>query len=305
MRCSLQGHACTLPLSPRYSLQLGLTDARAALGTNDHPEKGAKLLAAGQSAGDKYKFLACPLSVAVVVETQDGSVAVLQRSRHAREAPHKWDAVSGDPEPSSVGIALSRVRVAGLPPPTNRRGAPASPADLAEPICTAVFDMAVSRVVDLLNLPSDQLAEPQLLGVVREERRYGSASACVLIKFSGSAADLERRFNSAHRSRNSPSALAIIPALQLLSTNTTEPSVSVRGCRVLRPEPGAFVQDSDDSDGDADEEGKSGKSDGIATEEDAVISSDEMTPAGKGAFELWRFHRQKQAASRRIASLAL
>ena len=81
----------------RLTLELGLTDYRAMVGTNLSPRFGELL-------GRDPRLLANALGNGAVVETSDGCVMLLLRSPQMLEAPNTYVFPGGHPEPLSVGL---------------------------------------------------------------------------------------------------------------------------------------------------------------------------------------------------------
>ena len=81
----------------RLTLELGLTDYRAMVGTNLSPRFGELL-------GRDPRLLSNALGNGAVVETSDGCVMLLLRSPQMLEAPNTYVFPGGHPEPLSVGL---------------------------------------------------------------------------------------------------------------------------------------------------------------------------------------------------------
>ena len=264
---------------------MGLTDVKAYRTTNLGTAADG-LVAKGKSAGSAFKFLADPVQSTIIVESTDGFVPLLQRPTHARHAAGKVDSPVGAPEPSSVGIPLSAVVVAGAPVKARRpgRGGAIDMETIGGEIAGALFDASLAEVADELNLESEKLKGHTFLGVVRNIKVPGALSAVFAVKYAGTMGDLQARYDVGSKDDQS-SALLLAPATQLLAVNTTEPGVTVSGCRLQ-------VRES---------EGGAATPTAAPTEEEktAEVNSDDMSPSLKAALELWRMHRQKLAARRR------
>lgn len=183
-------------------LHLGLSDYKAYIGCNLNSNLADQLEALGRRQGDANRFLAQPLGVSAVVETKDGYVLLMRRSKRVGEAANMIGIPGGNPEPSDCGISMTRIVVMGAPARGTRRRrssagvlpasagskaatdhGPEDNAKFAGLIRQQLFDSVLHEISTEINLPPERLDAPLLLGVTRNMRAYGRPYANFLGTF--------------------------------------------------------------------------------------------------------------------------
>jgi 8-oxo-dGTP pyrophosphatase MutT (NUDIX family) len=169
------GSVAATECGDRVRFDLGLTDYRSMVGTNS---------SARWSELERHdpSLLANPVGNSAIVETSDGCVVLLQRSKTLLEAPGLWVFPGGHAEPKAVGIeGWGTAELAAH----DQRRADAGDAvgtDVERRIGTELFASIRREVVEEIGvaeseLCGDEAPEQLFLGVVKrtEGARYNTA----------------------------------------------------------------------------------------------------------------------------------
>ncbi|XP_059811181.1 uridine diphosphate glucose pyrophosphatase NUDT22 [Hypanus sabinus] len=165
----------------RLLLRLGLTSYRDYLGTNWSPQAPALRRQGLADWGDSQAYLAEPLGVGAVLRTADGCFVFLRRSDRVAEAPGKLDIPGGHPEPKAAAgdVPEESIQLEHLS---------------AELVIRELFASVLGEIRDEVNLPLDSLSRPVLLGIVRNNRSAGRASAEFYVRCKLTSEEVRRRY---------------------------------------------------------------------------------------------------------------
>jgi len=159
---------------------MGLTDYRSFLSTNWSPKCNELKEAGHADHGDATAYLAHPLGVGALLETNDGYLCFIQRSQHVGEYPGFLDCPGGHPEPTAIGISPEgRLQLMRDQPLVLRgHGAGADEPSLGSRVVHEFFDSIVEEVVGEVNVGRDRLEPPRLVGIFGQNESGGRPSAC-------------------------------------------------------------------------------------------------------------------------------
>jgi hypothetical protein len=143
------------------SLQMdwGLTDYASYLGTCCSA-LSPRLLEDGEQLGDKFAFLSRKVGVAAVLETKDGQVALIRRSKNVGLYQDLLDTPGGHPEPDHVHLTEDILQRLEEERDQGKR-------TLLEHAATKeFFDSIANEIHEEVNVAPQLQQPPKLLGVV-------------------------------------------------------------------------------------------------------------------------------------------
>ncbi|XP_007882748.1 uridine diphosphate glucose pyrophosphatase NUDT22 [Callorhinchus milii] len=143
---------------------LGLTDYKDYIGTNWSKDSSFLQQQGLEDFGDSQAYLAEPLGVGAMLQTEDGYFVFLRRSQQVAEAAGQVDIPGGHPEPKAVvkNIPEEAIRVEHLS---------------RELVVQELFSSILGEIRDEVNIPEACLSRPVLLGVAQNNRSAGRPSA--------------------------------------------------------------------------------------------------------------------------------
>lgn len=254
----------------RVELQLGLCDMKGYMTTN-LGNQSSYLIAEGKKVRNSGKYLADPVGVVILLETSDHYAIALKRPADAAESAGNIDLPGGFPEPGDCGLALNKVEVVGTPAPEGHGGNNATtsklnskdtfdPSKYISLVRNEIFDTVQRQAEQEVNLSSDSVATPILLGAIRNKKTQGRIGLCFYgkqntkvifavgfqlisslrcglctrtAKCNVTADEVRRRYSMLGLEYNFSTSLLTIPFNQILHTNTNEPSIALGGCLEL------------------------------------------------------------------------
>ncbi|XP_055521774.1 uridine diphosphate glucose pyrophosphatase NUDT22 isoform X1 [Leucoraja erinacea] len=175
------------------ALRLGLTCYRDYLGTNWSPEAPALQRRGLEDLGDSQAYMADPLGVGAMMFTADHSFVFLRRSQEVAEAAGQVDIPGGHPEPKEAvrDVPEESIRLDHLSP---------------ELVVRELFASILGEIRDEVNIPLESLSSPLLLGIVRNNRSAGRASAEFYVRCGLTSEQVRERYllggAEAHESTN-------------------------------------------------------------------------------------------------------
>ncbi|XP_051901247.1 uridine diphosphate glucose pyrophosphatase NUDT22 [Pristis pectinata] len=165
----------------RLVLRLGLTCYRDYLGTNWSAEAPALQRWGLRDFGDSQAYLAEPLGVGAMLQTADSLFVFLRRSDRVAEAAGLVDVPGGHPEPKAAvkGVPEESIRLEHLS---------------AELVVQELFASILGEIRDEVNIPLESLNRPLLLGIVRNNRSAGRASAEFYVRCKLTSEEVRQRY---------------------------------------------------------------------------------------------------------------
>ncbi|XP_062892462.1 uridine diphosphate glucose pyrophosphatase NUDT22 [Mobula hypostoma] len=162
-------------------LRLGLTSYRDYLGTNWSVQAPALRRQGLADWGDSQAYLAEPLGVGAVLCTADDHFVFLRRSDRVAEASGLLDIPGGHPEPKAAAgdVPEESIRLEHLS---------------AELVVRELFASVLGEIRDEVNIPLDSLSRPMLLGIVRNNRSAGRASAEFYVRCRLTSEEVRQRY---------------------------------------------------------------------------------------------------------------
>lgn len=143
-----------------------------------------------------------------------------------------------------------------------------------------------------------------------------SGDVCIFdnaVKYQGTLDEAQDRYMRGAKESGESTSLIALPSSLLLHTNTSEPSITMHGCKeILGPSEIAKIEAAAARKREEiAERRRSGERVASASRSDSTdastsprtieLNTDDVTPAAKASFDLWRRRRQRQAARARIA----
>ncbi|ETP21701.1 hypothetical protein F441_04834 [Phytophthora nicotianae CJ01A1] len=144
------------------SLQMnwGLTDYASYLGTCCS-SLAPQLLEDGEKLhSDRFAFLSRKVGVAAVLETKDGHVALIKRSKSVGLYQDLYDTPGGHPEPSNIHLTEDNMQT------LEDKGNELKRTQLEDAAKQEFFQSIVNEVHEEVNLAPQQQQPPMLMGVV-------------------------------------------------------------------------------------------------------------------------------------------
>jgi NAD-dependent SIR2 family protein deacetylase len=162
--------------SSNLRLVLGMTDYKSFLGTHWGPQASRFV---HDGCNSKYRdptvYLSQKLGVGCVLETSDGYIVMLKRSKAVAEGQGRVDGPGGHPEPSRLGIGDVYLTIDEL---TIKHEV-----NLEQRVVAEIFDSIANEIRDEVNVPLACLSLPALLmGIVRQNNSHGTPSAGFYVK---------------------------------------------------------------------------------------------------------------------------
>ncbi|ETK91795.1 hypothetical protein, variant 1 [Phytophthora nicotianae] len=191
------------------SLQMnwGLTDYASYLGTCCS-SLAPQLLEDGEKLhSDRFAFLSRKVGVAAVLETKDGHVALIKRSKSVGLYQDLYDTPGGHPEPSNIHLTEDNMQT------LEDKGNELKRTQLEDAAKQEFFQSIVNEVHEEVNLAPQQQQPPMLMGVVLQTDSC-TPSFSFHIKTECSARELRDLY------RAGPSDKFESVKLQLLSTDS-------------------------------------------------------------------------------------
>jgi hypothetical protein len=165
-------------LEPGPQFCLGITDYRDFLGTHYGPARGQLVTDGIARHGDPAAYLASPLGVESVVETEDGQLLFIKRSPHVAEMPGMYCCPGGHPEPSELGANDAR----------------AAYALDSVAVALELYQSVLREIRDEVNIPLDALSAPRMLGVVANLENAGKPDAVFATQCDLTADEVRQRY---------------------------------------------------------------------------------------------------------------
>ncbi|KAG7387688.1 nudix (nucleoside diphosphate linked moiety X)-type motif 22 [Phytophthora pseudosyringae] len=200
--------------SRSLQLQWGLTDYASYLGTCCSA-LAPQLLADGERLhGDGLAFLSRKVGVAAVLETRDGQVALIQRSKSVGLYQDLYDTPGGHPEPSSIQLTEDVLKTLEDTSNELRR------TQLEHAAKQEFFQSIVSEVHEEVNLAPQQQQPPMLLGVVLQTDAC-TPSFSFHVKAECSAQELRELYRAGPSDKFESVKLKLLSAESLLAEGST------------------------------------------------------------------------------------
>ncbi|DBA00399.1 TPA: hypothetical protein N0F65_012930 [Lagenidium giganteum] len=206
--------AAATPL--QLELSLGLTDYKTYLTTccSTHV---TRLLRDGQALHqDAYAFLSRKVGVSGVVETSNGHLAFIRRSRAVGVYQGLFDTPGGHPEPSHIGLDTTLLEALSQPGNESKQ-------QQTETAATQELFASISNEVhEEINVSMDNLEPPLLLGMVLQAES-ATPSFAFHIRCRQTAAQLRESYAQGPKDRFESSHLELIASHQLLDETQAAP----------------------------------------------------------------------------------
>uniref|UniRef100_UPI00398EBAAE uridine diphosphate glucose pyrophosphatase NUDT22 n=1 Tax=Pristiophorus japonicus TaxID=55135 RepID=UPI00398EBAAE len=163
------------------TLRLGLTCYRDYLGTNWSADAPQLRRLGRAHLGDSQAYLADPLGVGAMLETADSHFVFLRRSQQVAEAAGQVDVPGGHPEPKAAvkGVPEESIQLEHLS---------------GELVVQELFSSILGEIRDEVNVPLESLSSPVLLGIVRNNKSAGRASAEFYVRCKLTSEEVRQRY---------------------------------------------------------------------------------------------------------------
>ncbi|KAG2765536.1 hypothetical protein PC129_g10156 [Phytophthora cactorum] len=200
--------------SSSLHMNWGLTDYASYLGTCCS-SLAPQLLADGEKLhNDRFAFLSRKVGVAAVLETRDGHVALIKRSKSVGLYQDLYDTPGGHPEPSSIHLTEDVLQTLEDTDNELKR------TQLEDAAKQEFFQSIVNEVHEEVNLAPQQQQPPMLLGVVLQTDAC-TPSFSFHIKAECSAGELRELYQAGPSDKFESVKLELLSAESLLEEGST------------------------------------------------------------------------------------
>ncbi|KAL3662787.1 hypothetical protein V7S43_012190 [Phytophthora oleae] len=198
------------------SLQLkwGLTDYASYLGTCCS-SLAPQLLEDGERLQhDRFAFLSRKVGVAAVLETSDGQVALIKRSKSVGLYQDLFDTPGGHPEPANIQLTEDILKT------LEDKGSELKRTQMEEKAKQEFFQSIVNEIHEEVNLAPQQQQPPMLLGVVLQSDAC-TPSFSFHVKTECSAEELKDLYRAGPSDKFESVKLELLSAESLLEERST------------------------------------------------------------------------------------
>ncbi|KAK1931800.1 Nudix hydrolase 9 [Phytophthora citrophthora] len=200
--------------SEKVKLKWGLTDYASYLGTCCS-SLAPQLLEDGERLQhDRFAFLSRKVGVAAVLETSDGHVALIKRSKSVGLYQDLFDTPGGHPEPSNIQLTEDVLKI------LEGKGNELMRTQMEDAARQEFFQSIVNEVHEEVNLAPQQQQQPMLLGVVLQTDAC-TPSFSFHIKTECSAEELKDLYRAGPLDKFESVKLELLSAAGLLAEGST------------------------------------------------------------------------------------
>ncbi|XP_067831718.1 uridine diphosphate glucose pyrophosphatase NUDT22 isoform X1 [Heptranchias perlo] len=163
------------------TLRLGLTCYKDYLGTNWSAEATLLQQQGLADFDDSQAYLAEPLGVGAMLHTADNCFVFLRRSDQVAEAAGQVDIPGGHPEPKATvkDVPEESIQLEHL---------------VGVLVVQELFSSILGEIRDEVNVPLESLSRPVLLGIARNNKSAGRASAEFYVRCKLTSEEVRQRY---------------------------------------------------------------------------------------------------------------